>query len=60
MVDSGRMGMCFEDETVGFINRLNVECERDKSRMIPELEAQLIRRLALSLNHFQEALEGKS
>lgn len=30
VASSGQVGMCFGDETIGFINRSNVECERKR------------------------------
>lgn len=26
---SGELGMCFRDDTIGFISKLNIECERE-------------------------------
>lgn len=33
---SSEVGMCFRDDTTGFISKLNMGCERHKSRMNPD------------------------
>lgn len=44
-----RCGCIWEINTIRFINRLNVECERKTLRMISEPKTQSTERLVLSL-----------
>lgn len=44
-----RCGCIWEINTIRFINRLNIECERKTLRVISEPKAQSTERLVLSL-----------